>query len=67
MIFHISQFGSFKGGIPADMDGYAATTALEVWALEWPERLTYEQAGALADETVEAVERADAALNASSH
>jgi hypothetical protein len=64
--FHTSNYGSFNGGIPSDMDGYAYTTqagwmrANMDWGYPYPSRdyrLSY--CKDLAAETRQSVEDAD--------
>ena len=67
--FHTSNYGSFSGGIPTDMDGYAYTTqagwmgANMDWGSPNPERAyRLERCKELAAETREVVKAADKAL-----
>ena len=68
--FHVSDYGTFGGGIPADMDGYAYTTqagwmgANMDWADSERRNLSYRllRCKELAAKTRRAILRADKAI-----
>ena len=67
--FHVSNYGSYSGGIPTDIDGYAYTTQAG-WMgarMDWgtdsgPRAYRLERCKDLAAETRQAVRAADKAL-----
>ena len=62
--FHVSNFGSFGGNLPCDLDGYCHLTA-EAWLaapMDAMSPIDEEQAEELAEEARVAVEAAEAGL-----
>jgi hypothetical protein len=66
--FHVTNYGSFAGGIPSDQDGYAYTTqagwmkAKLDWGQDSSRAYRLERCKELAAETRAAVKAADKAL-----
>lgn len=44
MSFHRTQYGMFGNAFIADLSGQVGTTVEEVMGLNWPDRITQEQA-----------------------
>jgi hypothetical protein len=62
--FHVSNFGAFAGGLPADLDGYCHLTAEEWLAAPMDAMSPLDQwsAEALAESAREATEAAETSL-----